>query len=314
MSESSLRRHSVLYNTMADGFSHIRILPGLRDYYVASDEPIAESLWTNLERSGISNLFVNPDYIDEDLMRQRSAIIREALTDDARINTDLRPLVYSQVLRQWLEKFHIDHRMIPVALILLLITTFFLLGPLNIGLFTGGFTVSSLEFLLLLWLQVVFGNIYQVTGLVFALFMAGMALACFYQHKILPVGTFQRLLGIQGLMAFHCLLIAGLMVIIPGNSSGILIPLLIGTLVFITGALMGLQYSASSRLRRTESYTTAGETFSADLMGSAIGIIAVSVYMVPLLGLPGTAVILSGLNILVILIMVIKRSFISSTH
>jgi len=77
-------------------------------------------------------------------------------------------------------------------------------------------------------------------------------------------------------------------------------------LVFTTGSLMGIQFSLSASLRKTSVITSAGESFSADLMGSAIGVLLVSVYLVPQFGLPATGFMLAGLNVMVLGVMAWK--------
>jgi hypothetical protein len=78
------------------------------------------------------------------------------------------------------------------------------------------------------------------------------------------------------------------------------------TLVLITGLITGTQFAYSAFLRKTSVLRSSGESFSADLLGSAIGVVLVSVYLVPLLGLPFATLSLAGLNLLAIGVMVVK--------
>ena len=299
MSETSRMIHSVYFNTLQTVFSFVKIIPGGKDYYLASDSSLEKAIFQNYPSLGFTNLYVNPDYINEDLQKMRSDLIMKELIPDALINSDLKPYIFSLSLRHWLSRFSFNYRIIPLAMLLLTILGFIFLGPLNLGLFAGGFTASSLEFLLLIWFQVLYGFVYQMTGVIFAIFMAGLAIGSFYRLQFFKNSTFKGFLTIQAAMAIFSALIAALMLLIPSNSVSWPIILLIMFLVFTTGLLMGIQFSLSGQLRKTSILQSSGESFSADLLGSAVGIGLVSVYLIPQLGLPMTGLVLAGLNVVV---------------
>ena len=301
MSESSKKLHSVIYATMQSVFKNIKIIPGNRDYFLASDRGMDHSIWQNLNKSGIKNLYVNPGYIDENLMNARSNLILKEISTDDKINTDLKPYVYLQTYRQWLDQFKFDYRIIPAFLAILIILAFIFIGPVNLGLFIGGFTASSLEFILLIWFQVLFGIIYQMTGLIFATFMTGMAAGAIYMPKYFNTITFREFRKIQACFAIISILIAPLMLWVPYHSPSLAKVTIILSLVIITGFLMGALFSMTGHLKISSVISGAGQAFSADLAGSAIGILLVSVYLVPVIGMPMTCLVLAGLNVAAIL-------------
>jgi spermidine synthase len=174
MNETSRLVHSVIFNTLKTVFSQVRIIPGGKDYFLASDSTIEQSIFTNYQQRGIENDYVNPYYINETLLGMRSDLIMKDILPGTKINSDLKPHVFSLFLEQWMARFQINTWLIPLILILLLVLSLIFLGPLNLGLFTGGFTASGLEFILLIWFQVMYGYVYQMTGVIFAVFMAGL--------------------------------------------------------------------------------------------------------------------------------------------
>jgi predicted membrane-bound spermidine synthase len=93
------------------------------------------------------------------------------------------------------------------------------------------------------------------------------------------------------------LMLVAVMLLLPVDSAAWLKISIIFLLVLITGFLMGSLFALSGLLRKTSVITGAGQSFSADLLGSAIGILLVSVYMVPQLGLPITAIALAMMNL-----------------
>ena len=101
---------------------------------------------------------------------------------------------------------------------------------------------------------------------------------------------------------------AVLMLLVPSGSANWLLFLLIFGLALITGLLTGIQFSLSAHLRKSNILKSSGESFSADLLGSAIGILLVSVYFVPQLGLPITGMVLAGLNLLALGVIAVRSS------
>jgi spermidine synthase len=305
MNETSRLVHSVIFNTLKSVFSQVRIIPGAEDYFLASDSLLEQSIFNNYDSSGIKNDYVNPFYINETLLKMRSDLIMKDIHPDTQINSDLKPYVFSLFLKQWMERFKITPWLISLILLLLLILSLIFLGPLNLGLFSGGFTASGLEFILLIWFQVIYGYVYQMTGAIFALFMAGLVLGSWILGSRLKQKTFKGFLMIQGIFAVFAALIAALLFLSSPSPpppfpapmpQSMLMPLIL-VLVFLTGLLTGTQFSYSAHLRKTSIIKSSGESFSADLLGSAIGILLVSVYLVPQLGLPMTGMVLAGLNV-----------------
>jgi spermidine synthase len=305
MNETARMVHSVLYNSLKTVFRHVRIIPGDKDYYLASDSSLENSFLQKYASAGFTNIYVNPSYINEDLQKMRSELIMKDLIPGAPVNSDLKPAIFSLSLLHWLERFKIDFRIIPGIIALVIVVAFLFLGPLNLGLFTGGFTASSLEFLLLIWFQVMYGYVFQMTGVIFAVFMAGIAIGSVMMHRV-KNGTFRGFLVLQAGIAIFSGLMATLMLVIPTNSGHWTIIPMILSLVFITGLLTGAQFSLSGSLRETSIRQSSGEAFSSDLLGSAIGIVLVSVYLIPQLGLPMTGMALAGLNVVALGVMALR--------
>ncbi len=307
MSETSRQMHSVNYNTLSSVFRNIRIIPGAKDYFLATDSTIEQSIFKDFQTRRIENSYINPSYINENLLKMRSELIMKDIIPKTVINSDLRPFAFHLFLRQWLERFKTNAWIIPAVLILSVMLIFIFLGPLNLGLFTGGFSASGLEFLLMIWFQVIYGFVYQMTGVIFAVFMIGIAIGSLFRQKIYKSNTFRGFLTLQVALAAFSAIIAALMLIIPTGSANKFLIALIFILLFITGLLTGIQFSLSAYLRNSEILKSSGESFSSDLLGSAIGILVVSVYLVPLVGLPVTAILLAGLNVVAVGVMILRK-------
>lgn len=297
MNEASRGLHSVTWHTLHRVFSHVRIVPGEKDYFLASDSDLSQSILAGLEARGIENRYVNPYYFREDLAKARSELITRDLHADPVINRDLRPYSYLQSLNLWMSQFAFDGRIILFSLMGMVLLAFIFFGPLNLGLFAGGFTSSSVVFLLMIWMQVVYGFIYQMTGVVFAVFMTGLAIGSQNRLLFYKNSTFRGFLTIQAAIGAFCILLAAVIHFIPSSTNWTVI-LLILILVAGSGLLTGIHFSLSACLRKSGFLQSSGEAFSADLIGSAIGIGLVAVYVMPYFGLVNTALALGLLNTL----------------
>ena len=69
-------------------------------------------------------------------------------------------------------------------------------------------------------------------------------------------------------------------------------------MTFIAAYLTGIQYRLASLLIKGTQLKIASSTYSADLLGSAVGAFLVAVFLFPLLGLVTTGIILAIINLI----------------
>jgi predicted membrane-bound spermidine synthase len=164
--------------------------------------------------------------------------------------------------------------------------------------FLTGFSATGLEILLLFGLQIFFGNIYLLTSFVFSGFMLGLATGSFfgksfktfYDKKYLPItqlliGVFAGSLGI--------LLFSPEMAELPQS---VVYSLYLAATVMI-GGLTGFQFTQAS-ISRTGSYAEiSGKTYSYDLFGSALGALAVTLFLIPKFGIVASVLTISFVNL-----------------
>ena len=288
--------YSTVYNTLETAFSHIRIIPGNHVYFLASDNPLHGNITDLIREMDIPTDFVNAWYLDDSSIQERAVIIQHELDPDAQINNDFRPLAAYLSVRNWLGLFHVP--MWLTVLIPLLLMTFILLrlSPVNMGLFAGGFTASSAEFLLLIAFQLMYGFIYQMAGLIIMAFMGGLAFGSAYLHRAISKNMkgyiiLQVAIGIFiGLIPFMLMILKypGFPFWFPG--------LIISMLTFVAASLTGMQYRLATVLRQGTRIDVASSTYSADLSGSAFGIFLVAVFIFPQAGMVYTGLMLAAFN------------------
>jgi spermidine synthase len=294
--------YSTVYQTLQNNFTHLRIIPGLQTWFLAAALPLQGDITMLLEEKGISAVYVNKYYLDDRQMGQRAGMILEGLDREAKINRDFSPLAAYMSIRQWLGMLGIP--LWPVALVPLLLMLIFVpwLKPVDLGLFTGGFTAASVEFVMLIAFQVVYGYIYQMAGLIIMAFMAGLAFGAGILHKVSAkekkqyVQILFLLAALAGLLPFAVtgLTWQGL----PGWMPAVMIVML----TFLTASLTGLQYKIATVLRKSSIPSTASATYGADLAGSAFGVFLTAVFIFPVLGMTATGFLLAGMNLLTAII------------
>ncbi len=298
VSEEAARVQSVIYHTLQKVFKNITIIPGEKNYFIVSDNHTDLNISQLAIRRGIENVYVNQYYIDDTGLKQRSRSISGTLSPTAEINKDFRPVAYFMEIGYWMSYSNINLWMvigIGTVLITLLLVR---LNSVNFGLFTTGFTSSSMELLFIVSFQIIYGYVYQVLGVIITIFMAGLAIGALYQRKILKMEKLELFWKMQ----FGIAVFAGVIPVILILLQTIQFPTALVYLVFflitlIISVFTGIQFSLASQVQNNSIARVSSAIYSVDLMGSAAGAFLVSVILFPILGLVKIFVLLAILNI-----------------
>jgi spermidine synthase len=284
---------SILHATLRTAFSHVLVVPGGRDYFLASDGTLDIRMSHLVQERGIPTLYVNGDYLDDRLLERRSAGIVRGFDMSSIVNTDFQPVCYFRQVEYWASLFGFH----PGPWILLAATVGVLLllwrsNAIHMGVFAGGFTASALEIALLIAFQAICGSLYQMTGVIITAFMAGLAagsLAASIRSRRPGIGTF---IWIQGILAGCALALPVILIQLKIAA----LPLLLVEAVFVlitlcVGALVGVAFVVATRVPGERPESIGSRFYGLDLAGSAIGAFAVSVYILPLFGIAWSALI-----------------------
>jgi spermidine synthase len=284
---------SILYATLRSVFAHVLVVPGAREYYLASNGSLDIHMSRLMQERGIPTLYVNRDYLDDGLLEQRSAESVRGFDMSSGVNTDFQPVCYFRQVEYWASYFGFH----PGPWILLLGSAgvcllLWRLNAVHVGVFAGGFAASALEVTILIAFQAICGSLFQMTGLIITAFMAGLAagsLAASVRPRRPGMLSF---IGIQGALAV-CGLVLPVLLIQLKNAA--VTPLLVQTaflaVTFIVGVLVGAAFAVATRIPGERPEAIASHFYGLDLAGSAIGAFAVSVYIIPLFGITWSAVI-----------------------
>lgn len=286
LSEESRALYSSIYRTLRQTFQHVIIVPGSSNYFIASDQELTWDITAQLHEKGLRTDYVNRYYIDDQLVQRRGEEIMSLLNKDIPVNRDFEPVTYLMKLKQWTSQFQFNYWM-PFYLVLFIMAFLFIrVHPVNLVMFTGGFAGASIEVILLIAFQVLYGYVYNLVGIIVTVFMTGLALGAFYRPRIMKsasIPDFQRLQLWIAIYSFTLPLLLLLFKTLHFHPD--VIPFLFIFLMFIISFLVGMLFSLASQLQIKRIVKIASGIYSIDLIGAAMGSFLTTAYLIPKLGL-----------------------------
>jgi spermidine synthase len=285
--EESVRLYSSIFNSLKEVYKNVIPISGNKIYFIASDKDLSTSICQLAAKKEIRNIYVGPDYLSDDLLSNKSEEILSLINPGVKRNTVNLPIAcfYYQSLnisKKLSEK--IPSIILLIALFALSLKT---ISVENGLMFFSAFALAGFEIILLLVLQLTIGNMYQITGLILAGLMTGLA-----------VGSGSRLLffenrstGLKVLLLISLYVISGLVAkkIMSVNVPSIVVVFLIIS-GFIPAVITGSFFRGLTSGKNINSEPSS--VYSADLAGSAMGFIIFSGVSVPLLGITKSLFIL----------------------
>ena len=288
--KESVYLNSSVYNSLSSVFMNVKPILGNKIYYIASDDSISVSVCYLSEKRGLKNTYVSPDFLSDDLVRMKSDEFLSILDRNTSKNLLTKP-----VASLYYQSFHLSQgtgEKIPsiIFLIGLIVLPVVFIKQGSSVMYFSASALAGFEIILLLILQLTAGNMYQLTGLVIAGFMAGLATGSgsdpFSERK------FPFSLKIIILMLFYalCSLFAG-KILTTENIIPLMCLIFILSFIpsFLTGNIFrGLTKPACGSLSLSAIYTS-------DLAGSALGFIFFAGVAVPFLGIKYSILLLSAM-------------------
>lgn len=167
------------------------------------------------------------------------------------------------------------------------------------ALLISGMGCMTLEVVLLIGLQTLYGYVYGMVGYVVGVLMAGLAVGAWwaYRHPVRP--SYVSLAVPQaGLATAAGLSIAGLgglhIVSHLFGGTGVLPVAVVSVLMGITGMAVGAAFPRAVALTRSESISSATALYATDLIGACVGALTTGLLLVPLLGVTATCMIVAS--------------------
>jgi spermidine synthase len=313
-----------LYFTLKEVFPEIEIVPGDSNIFLASSAPISldyQTLGRKIDRLGLDNTYIRSQSLFSRLSPLRLSLLKDTIVQGQKsINLDLIPISYYYNSVLWNSQFQglesslyrltsrlgkfwlLDVPLIMLSLILVYLgwrhkkSSFFLL-PLAVM----GLTTITVEIIMLIAFQTLYGYLYQKVALLFASFMVGLFLGAFRGKNRNKKG-YLELLVIQ----FGFILLIFLLILWLGSQPPEIFFFLY--LIFL-GYLGGDLFIVSNQLYLKEKKNL-GAGYGLDLLGSFFGALAVSSLLIPLFGLPLLTKYILLLNSFCLLFLLWGRKFV----
>ena len=152
----------------------------------------------------------------------------------------------------------------------------------------------AISYFCILSLQIIYGNVYHLVGLITGLFMFGVGTGTYLTEKI----KLQKNLKVAFLTLAILLFIQFL--IIHTENPILWVFLLIPFISLICGIVVGWTYTNAGKILEKEGakYSTAPSVYAFDLIGGSIGALLFSFLFLPIFGIIPTIVTFTGICLL----------------
>jgi spermidine synthase len=278
--KESVNLYSSIFNSLKGVFKNVIPVSGNKLYFIASDKDLSTLYCKLALDKNISNIYVSPDYLSDDLITARSEEISSLIDRRIKSNRSTHPIACF-----YYQSFNLSKNLnekIPAIAILVVLFALSLktIRKDNGIMYFSAFALAGYEIILLLILQLTIGNMYQLTGLIIAGLMTGLAVGSGMNILVFKNRTVE--LKMLLLIAIYVIMgiIAGRIMTMDGWF------ILIGLLIvsgFLPAVITGSFFRELTSSANSASDPSA--VYSADLAGSAMGFIVFSGLAVPLLGI-----------------------------
>jgi spermidine synthase len=288
-----------IYNSLRSVFVYVETSTEEYGLFLASDAPVditPERLVDKFIKSRVSTEHFHPYIIEDAFSPLRVGLHKERLGAVSAVNTDLRPAAYLYNLMLWAEMH--GARALNAALelggytVLLFFVLFAAVIPgvvrnrkrtLYYSMFTTGYAAMAFTLAVLLGFQSLYGYVYEMFGLLSAVFMVGMAAGSYLMRRI----------GLRGLVLLEvvtAVFAVSSLLFFSAEPMFYLYSLL-------AGLITGCQFAAVNICMRSEGPARAGGVFYFfDLGGSFLGATLTAIVFIPLLGINESLYVVGGLK------------------
>ncbi|MBC8205406.1 MAG: hypothetical protein H8E87_07840 [FCB group bacterium] len=323
--------------TVAEVFPHNALIPGERCHFIAgrSVEIDAGIFVKILKSRGIQTDFISLYFLPARLSADRMKFLYESLNkaEAGWINRDFKPMAYLHELTVWERQFNakapgVYARIWKINPLIILIIFLILISVISMqkrgGLYEygvrlavsiGGCVQISLQIMLILAFQALYGFMYYQQALLITAFMAGAALGSWFACGRLSIDYIinrKKLLIIQALAVILPVLMLAVLQICRAFGEW-------GSVIMILGAVScgvigGIQYVYASGSVCGEKAVIGGALYAVDLMGAALGAVLTGLIIIPVMGIWNTGWALAGLSFIPLLLLYIGYKYSGMKH
>jgi len=335
-----------IYASLKEVFFDIKVIPGDTAYFLACNKSGIltydyKAFLQRIKERRIDIKYVREYYLFSKLSPEKVRFTEDSLQPEkkVKINYDFKPISYYYDMIFWAAHFKdsffkkILEAVTPNKIwssIFAVCGIILLLGAIKIrkkkelervasliAVLAIGFTQISLQLVMLLSFQIIYGFVFYKLSLIITCFMAGLALGGLWILRIMP-GLKRELSFFIRMQLAICIYSLLLPIILrwflksdvgfsPWVNSNLLFPLLPVIAGFIAGAQFPLANKIYLKDQKEEIGRVAGLSYGLDLLGSCLGALLVAIFLIPILGISGTCLMTAIVNLTVLILLIMAK-------
>jgi spermidine synthase len=292
VSDNAISTIGPIFSAAAESFSFVKLFPGENNYLIASGKEIRTGILDSISKRNISTTYLKTGYFDENLFHTRLEEMDRLLQTGYSPNDELKPRAFFGQMSWWIGQFPMRILFVLGLLALLILAGTLIRGGAEYNvMFILGAGVSGLEVILLFLLQMTAGSLYLLTGLLLAVFMAGLAAGSWniQSDRTIRFTRSNTFIFLSFSVAAAILLLIANWLVRPTGLIGIK-TILIFLISLLSAFSVGSAFAKFS-LKLNEP-ASSGKLYAYDLLGAASGALIYPLAIVPLLGiLPALGII-----------------------
>lgn len=279
---------SSIYNSLSVVFKNVIPIAGNKLYFIASDKELSTAICHLTDIRKIRNIYVSPDFLEDELIKKKSEEVIALMDPAIRQNNSSFPVACFHFQSYNFSK-SLNEKVPSIVLLLILFAVpVTAVKRRNMIMYFSAAALAGFEIIILLIIQLIIGNMYQLTGLVIAGLMAGLSVGAgvsFYTLNSVPF-------RLRSAVLFSFYICFGLIfnhILSLRSEVPAIIILVISA--FLPALLTGNIFRELTMYKDSKSVSPA--TYSADLAGSAFGFIFLAGFTVPAFGIRVSIFLLS---------------------
>jgi len=343
MGEELANLNNCVYRTMLEVFPYVRAVPGESNLFLASPsveisrvEPAL--LAQRLQGRALKTRLLTDFHIQYKLDKARASWFLNSLDQapGVRINRDFAPSGLFYDISLWsalvsdrfgsvfklMGEVNLRVFLIPLAIFMAAFLAVRRRIPklgaasVAVAIVTTGFSGMAFSIALILAFQSLYGYVYQMIALLIAAFMVGVAIGGTIMTPIMSRSTKSKslLIKLESLVLAYSILVPTVLILFHSHLGQpaifILVQAVILILSLVCGALVGAEFPLANKiyLRGTGRVgEVGGVLYACDLLGAWLGALAVSIWLIPVLGIVNTCVLIACLKIVSLVLVATSR-------
>ena len=158
-----------------------------------------------------------------------------------------------------------------------------------------------------------YGYVYQMTGILITLFMFGLAAGAYISRFEIISISIKNYTGLIFGLAIYTIAIPFFLLFLKHyNANSTFIQIIFFFITIDIGTITGMIFTYAVCMQKSRVSSIAAKSYSSDLLGSAIGVLLVSAFLLPLLGLVKVSIFIGLLNIISGIILLSQKSKVKS--